>query len=235
MEDKLFIVIPAYNEELNIKKVTLDWYNVLVKFGAENSELVIIDDSSTDSTYEILQDLKKDLPHLTVLKKPNSGHGLTLLYGYNYAIEKGADYVFQTDSDNQTVAEEFAPFWDLRFDYDMIIGDRNKRKDGISRLFITKVLKFILFLVFGVIVKDAYTPFRLMNAKILKKYLDKIPENTDFVNVLLSVFFIKYKERVKFIPITFNARYNGKSYISLKNIIKIGARALLVFWKLRNV
>ncbi len=235
MEDSLFIVIPAYNEELNIRKVTEDWYSVLETSGGGHSELVIVDDSSTDSTYDILCELKKEMPRLTVLRKPNSGHGLTLLYGYKYALEQGADYVFQTDSDNQTVADEFEQFWNLRHSYDMVIGDRNRRKDGLSRLFITKVLKLCLFLEFGVIVKDAYTPFRLMNAKVMKKYMEKIPDNTDFINVLLSVFFIKHKERVKFIPITFNARSSGKSYVSVKNIFKIGLRALKLFWQMRNI
>ena len=92
-----------------------------------------------------------------------------------------------------------------------------------------------MFLEFGVIVKDAYTPFRLMNAKVMKKYMEKIPDNTDFINVLLSVFFIKHKERVKFIPITFNARSSGKSYVSVKNIFKIGLRALKLFWQMRNI
>ena len=197
MEDSLFIVIPAYNEELNIRKVTEDWYSVLETSGGGHSELVIVDDSSTDSTYDILCELKKEMPRLTVLRKPNSGHGLTVLYGYKYALEQGADYVFQTDSDNQTVADEFEQFWNLRHSYDMVIGDRNRRKDGLSRLFINKVLKLCLFLEFGVIVKDAYTPFRLMNAKVMKKYMEKIPDNTDFINVLLSVFFIKHKETKK--------------------------------------
>ena len=235
MEDSLFIIIPAYNEELNIRKVTEDWYSVLETSGGGHSELVIVDDSSTDATYDILLELQKKLPRLTVLRKPNSGHGLTVLYGYKYALEHGADYVFQTDSDDQTVAAEFEQFWNLRHSYDMVIGDRNKRKDGYSRLFITKVLKLCLFLVFGVVVKDAYTPFRLMDAKVMKKYLDKIPDNSDFINVLLSVLFIKHKEKVKFIPITFKARYNGKSYVSVKNIFKIGLRALKLFWKMRNI
>ena len=54
--DKLYIVIPAYNEQDNIEEVVKDWYPVVEKTGAE-SRLVIIDDGSKDATYEKLQEL----------------------------------------------------------------------------------------------------------------------------------------------------------------------------------
>ena len=47
-----------------------------------------------------------------------------MLYAYHYALEQGADYVFQTDSDGQTLPEEFWPFWEQRKEYDMLIGNR---------------------------------------------------------------------------------------------------------------
>ena len=51
-------------------------------------------------------------PLLVAQTKPNGGHGSTVLYGYRYAIENGADYVFQTDSDGQTPPSEFDEFWE---------------------------------------------------------------------------------------------------------------------------
>ena len=38
--------------------------------------------------------------------------------------KNGADYIFQTDSDGQTLPEEFEPFWKRRQKYDMVIGWR---------------------------------------------------------------------------------------------------------------
>ena len=144
---KLYIVIPAYNEEANIYSVTKSWHEIIVKTGSE-SRLVIVDDGSKDSTYKILTELAQELPQLIALTKVNGGHGATILYGYQYALEKGADYVFQTDSDGQTVPEEFWQFWELREEYAAIIGLRNKREDGFSRVFVTKVLRLVLQCVF---------------------------------------------------------------------------------------
>ncbi len=119
--DKLYIVIPAYNDEANIKGVIDDWYPVVEKLG-NGSRLVIIDDGSKDSTYKIMQEYAEKLEYFEPVTKPNGGHGATVLFGYNYAIKAGADYVFQTDSDGQTLPSEFWDFWKLREEYDMIIG-----------------------------------------------------------------------------------------------------------------
>ena len=56
--DSLYIVMPAYNEEGNIKSVVDAWYPIL-DGKAEASRLVIADSGSTDSTHEILENLKQ--------------------------------------------------------------------------------------------------------------------------------------------------------------------------------
>ena len=110
--ESLYIVIPAYNEEENIKHVIQDWYPVVERHAAGGvSRLLVIDDGSRDRTYEILQEFCESYPLLEVVTKPNAGHGATLLFGYHYALKHGADYIFQTDSDGQTLPEEFEPFW----------------------------------------------------------------------------------------------------------------------------
>nr|MCR5687304.1 glycosyltransferase [Lachnospiraceae bacterium] len=90
MADRLFIIIPAYNEESNIRQVVDDWYPVADKHGTD-SRLVVIDDGSSDGTYAILEELSEKLPKLTAITKANEGHGATVLFGYKYALDNGAD------------------------------------------------------------------------------------------------------------------------------------------------
>ena len=222
--DKLYIVIPAYNEEANIKNVILDWYPVVEKVG-NGSKLVIIDDGSKDSTYSMMQELAKELPAFEPITKPNGGHGATVLYGYHYALSAGADYVFQTDSDGQTIPEEFWSFWELRDQYDMIIGHRKGRQDGISRVFVTKTLKLVLQLCFHVNITDANTPFRLLKSSTLREQITLIPDNFNLSNVILSVIYAKKKLAVKYLPVTFRPRQGGVNSINMKKIIKIGKKA----------
>lgn len=232
MKDNVYIVIPAYNEEANIEEVVLDWIKIVDLVG-NDSKLVVINDGSKDKTSEILHNL--DLENLIVLDKQNSGHGPTLIYGYKYAIEHNAGYVFQTDSDGQTLPSEFWDFWNNRNSYNVIIGYRKFREDGFSRKIVTKTLKLVLKLIFKEDITDANTPFRLMETSILKKKLEMIPDDFFLSNVLLSVLFVKdEKIKVHFDLITFRPRQGGVNSINLKRIFKIGLKSLKEFSEMKK-
>lgn len=232
--DKLYIVIPAYNERDNIENVVNDWYPVVDKHG-DDSRLVVINDGSKDDTYEILKKLAESRPKMIALTKPNGGHGSTILFGYNYAIKEGADFIFQTDSDGQTLPSEFESFWEERNNFDMVIGHRKGRQDGFSRIFVTKTLKLVCKICFHVTIVDANTPFRLMKAESLKNEIGLIPENYNLSNVIISVLFIKKGYKVKFIPITFRPRQGGVNSINMKKIFKIGKKALHDFSQINKI
>lgn len=190
------------------------------------ARLIIVNDGSKDDTFAIMQDCAESRPQFVPLTKENSGHGSTILYAYYYALKHNADYIFQTDSDGQTVPDEFWKFWEQRNNYDMVIGYRKSRQDGISRVFVTKVLKLTLRICFGVSVTDANTPFRLIEAEKLKENIGFVPKDFNLSNVILSVIYAKKKLRVKYVPITFKPRQGGENSINLKKIFKIGIRAV---------
>lgn len=225
--DKLYIVIPAYNERETIRDIVEQWYPIIE--GGVESRLVIVNDGSKDDTYEIMKECASTRPQFIPLTKKNSGHGATVLYAYQYALEHGADFIFQTDSDGQTVPEEFWEFWKLRNDYDLVIGYRKGRQDGVSRIAVTKILKLTIKLCFGVTVLDANTPFRLMKAGTLKENIKLVPADFNLSNVILSVIYAKKGQKTKYIPITFKPRQGGTNSINLKDIFGIGMRAVRDF------
>lgn len=225
--DVLYIVMPAYNEQDNIEAVVKEWYPVIEKHNAEGqSRLVIFNDGSKDNTLKTGNELMKGFPLFEMMDKPNSGHGATVLYAYNYAIKSGADFVFQTDSDGQTRPEEFERFWEKRNLNSATIGYRNHREDGISRIVVTKTLKLVLKLVFGLNITDANTPFRLMQRELLEEYILDVPQDFNLSNVMLTVLFLYNQEKVEFIPITFRPRQGGINSINLRRITKIGMKAI---------
>lgn len=232
-QDNLYIIMPAYNEEANIGKVIEHWHPVVEKIGGD-SRLVILNDGSKDHTYDKIKKYEKKYPRLIGINKENEGHGATILRGYHYAVDAGADYVFQTDSDGQTLAEEFWQFWEKRESCGLLIGYRKDRKDGISRVFVTKVLRLVLFLIFGAWVKDANTPFRLMKAAQLREVLKRIPDKYDLSNVLMTVIYEKHRLGVTYIPITFRPRQGGKNSLNMKRIVRIGRKAWKDFRHLRR-
>lgn len=233
--DKLYIIVPAYNEAENIRQLIDDWYPIVERHNGDGmSRLVIINDGSKDNTYEIMQEYAKNRPLLLPLTKPNGGHGPTLLYGYRYAIDNGATWIFQTDSDGQTDPTEFEQFWELRNTYDAVIGNRSNRRDGASRKFVEQTLLTILRMTFGVKIPDSNAPFRLMRRELVEKYIKKMPEDFNLPNVMLTTYFAYFKEKVKFVEITFKPRQAGTNSINIKKIVKIGWKALGDFQYLKR-
>lgn len=225
---KVFFVMPAYNEAENIEETIRDWYPIVEKCGA-SCRLVIANDGSKDNTYEIMLKIREKYPLLVPLNKPNSGHGATVLFLYHYAIEHGAEYIFQTDSDGQTCPTEFWQFYRNREKFDFLIGHRLGRGDGIGRIFVTKILRLVVWLIFRVWVKDANTPFRLMNVEKLKSVLGVVPKNYFLCNVAISAIAVKWNYKIEWYKITFKPRAGGVNSINFKRIVKIGWKAISDF------
>ncbi len=223
----LYIIIPAYNEEKNIEGLIRDWHPVVEKYGdPETSRLVLIDDGSRDGTFSIAQKCKEGYPLLEVLTKENSGHASTCMYGYRYAIEHGADYVFQTDSDGQTLPGEFGPFYDAIADHDMVMGVRHKRGDGTGRLIISRVLRVVVKMTYHVSVPDSNVPYRLMRADALAEALEYVPQDYTLAQVVLAAVFEKLKKRTCYLPISFVSREAGESMYNIGKFFGIGFHAL---------
>lgn len=235
MKSVLYIIVPAYNESENLERLIKDWYPIIEKYNGEGkSRLVIIDDGSKDNTVEIVSRFSVNYPLIQLITKLNSGHGPTVLQGYKYAIKMHAEYIFQTDSDNQTDSNEFEEFWRLKDSYDVIIGHRSRRQDGLTRKFVEKTLLVILRIVFNVKLPDSNAPFRLMKKEILEKYLRKIPDDFNLPNVMLTTYFSFFDEKLKFVEITFKSREKGVNSVNFIKIIGIGWKAIGDFYKLRK-
>lgn len=231
----LFIVIPAYNEEQNIRECVNDWYPVVENHNTDGqSRLIIINDGSKDHTKDVLEELAASRPLLIPVTKENGGHGSAVLYGYRYAIGHNAEWIFQTDSDGQTNPDEFEQFWKNKDRYDAVIGNRVVRGDGKSRKFVENVVCLLLRSIFGVKVQDANAPFRLMKAALVEKYIGKLPVDFNLPNIMITAYFVYFKEKVLFLPITFEPRKAGTNSINMKKIIKIGWKAMGDFYQLRR-
>ena len=207
MSETLYIVMPAYNEEANIISTLEAWYPIIEKHN-ENGEsrLVVVNDGSKDNTYELMQGYAETHPLFIPLTKPNGGHGSTVIFAYDYAIKNGA----------------------------AIFGNRTVRGDGQSRAFVEKVVCLIVKHYFGVNVPDANAPFRLMRADKVKQYLYKLKPDYDLPNIMLTTYFVYYKDRAAFKEISFKPREKGTNSINIKRIVKIGWEALKDFRQLKK-
>ncbi len=242
--DSLYIIIPAYNEAENIGNVIEEWYPVIKEHNANGrSRLVIMDDGSSDNTLDIVKSYVARYEFLEVITRENSGHGASIYFGYQYAIEQGADHIFQTDSDGQTVASEFEAFWEARHDKDVIIGDRTNRQDGWARRIVSSCLKFMVERMFSVKIKDTNTPYRLMSRQALQTAIYYLPKEYSLTNVGLTAVFAymaagklgsENRIALSYMPITFKSRQAGKNSINMCKIVKLGFRAVGDLRSIRN-
>ncbi len=127
-------------------------------------------------------------PRLTVLNQTNGGHGNAVVNGYRKAVELQSEYVFQTDSDDQFVTDDFEKLWVKRRESRFILGYREIRHDASVRLFITKILRGTISTVYGTYILDSNIPFRLIEGTFLRKLLQQLPDPEPFApNIFLAV------------------------------------------------
>ena len=92
----------------------------------------------------------------------------------------------------------------------------------------------LLRLIFGVRVKDANAPFRLLNASVVDQYISKLPDNFNLPNAMLTVYFSYFNDSMTFHEITFQPRKAGTNSINMKRICKIDIQAVMDFYQLRK-
>lgn len=231
--EKLYIVMPVYNEASNIRQTVADWYPI-TEFG-QDSRLLLIDDGSKDDSFKIMQELTEEYPRLEILTKDNEGHGPTVRKAYIEALARGADYIFQTDSDGQTDPREFPAFWEERTSYSAQIGKRSDREDGWQRKFVSWGLRTSLKMFFHVSTEDPNTPFRLLHHTVLEEFLPLIPEEFALSNAFLSVCISYSQMTYRYLPIHFRPRQGGTNSINFKRICQIAWETVRRFPELNKV
>ena len=73
-----------------------------------------------------------------------------------------------------------------------------------------------------------------MRAEKVAKYLKKLPEDYNLPNIMMTTYFVYYKERVSFREISFKPREKGTNSINSKKIFKIGWQAVKDFRMLKK-
>jgi dolichol-phosphate mannosyltransferase len=229
----LAIVCPVFNEEKNIQAVLEEWVRALDEVvGHDQYHFIFFNDGSTDQTLNKLKDLASKFLQMVLVNKPNSGHGPTCIYGYEYVIQKKYSWVFQIDSDGQCDPIYFKQFWQNKEKHPWQFGQRKTRDDGWQRIVVTNILACAVFLGSGVFVKDANVPYRLMPVQKLPEIIKHIPKNFFLANVVLSVF-IQARFKITWYPIHFRARFSGESKVKGFKFAKIGLRLFFDLWKMR--
>ena len=218
---EISVVIPVYNEKNLIEQVLRELYEeVLSRFS--NYEVIVINDASTDGTEEVLNKLKKELSDLEIITfTKNQGHGPAIRKGFELAQ---GEFVFHNDSDGQHQMKEFWKLWPLRDKADLIVGIRKHRNDPLPRIIGSRILRYLIFFLFGIYLKDANSPFKIIRSSFLKRCLNIVAPNVFAPSILFSITARYLKVRMIEIPVMHRIRQGGKSVLNFKRILKAAKR-----------
>lgn len=172
---QLSIVIPAYNEEKNIRLGVLDKVSRYLENNLKEWEVIIVDDGSTDGTAVLLDEYIKSTAGFKVIHNQHQGKADTVITGMLAA--KG-DLVLFSDLDQATPIGEvkkLLPF--IEKGYDVVIGSRAGRREGapITRRVMAIGFMFLRSVILGLTgITDTQCGFKLFNAKVIKPLVQNL-------------------------------------------------------------
>ncbi len=220
----LTVVMPVYNEADAIEPVLEKWVAILDTLGIRY-RIYAYNDGSKDATGDILERIANSSNGRIVgITKPNSGHGPTILQGYREAVAD-SEWIFQIDSDDEMGPESFPTLWAQREKYDFLVGQRDGRKQPLSRKIISFVSRLCVRIFYGKGVWDVNAPYRLMRASTFERFYHDIPADTFAPNVILSGLAARHKLRMLEIPVPQHDRTTGEVSIKKWKLLKAAAKS----------
>jgi glycosyltransferase involved in cell wall biosynthesis len=199
------IILPAYNEEENIKGLIEKIFEIL----GQDTEIIVVDDASTDNTNKIAQEFGAK-----VIRNPyNMGNGASIKRGIR---EASNEIIVLMDADGQHPPEEIPKLIKELDNFDMIIGQRAKSSQVWWRHLANKIYNLLGSYVSGIKIKDLTSGFRAVKKNKVTRFLYLLPNTFSYPSTL-TLAFIKASYPIKFVPVKVLPRKKGKSKINLIN------------------
>jgi len=168
MEQKVSIVIPVYNEQDTIKELIEETIEVLREEGID-FELLIVDDGSTDKTWEVIKDLAREHSEIKGIRLGrNFGQTSALSAGFSQSQGK---IIITMDGDGQNDPQDIPRLIEkINQGYDLVNGWRRARKDPLfSRKIPSRVANYLIGKFTGLALKDFGCGLKAYRSELVKK------------------------------------------------------------------
>ena len=221
----LSVVMPVYNEKTTIEEIIRRVLAVPVR-----SELIVVDDGSSDGTGDILTALERELKFTLIFQPKNGGKGAALRRGFE---EVTGDLVVIQDADLEYSPEEFPELIELICEgrADVVYGSRFL---GRHRVFLfthyagNRLLTLVTNVLYNTMLSDMETCYKVMRTEVLRSM--KLESDGFGIEPEMTAKIFKRHYRVYEVPIT----YDGRGYEEGKKITwRDGVVALWVLVKYR--
>ncbi|PXV90153.1 glycosyltransferase involved in cell wall biosynthesis [Lachnotalea glycerini] len=215
---KKLIIIPAYNEEMNIVRVVEE-----IKKDYSQYDYVVVNDGSKDNTALVCLEHGFELINLPV----NLGLAGAFQTGLKYAYIKGYDYAIQFDADGQHKTEYIDKIlMEIEKGYDIVIGSRfvSKKKPLSLRMLGSNMISLAMKLTTGKAIKDPTSGMRMLNKEMIQEFalnMNYGPE-PDTISYL-----IKQGATISEVQVEMDERQEGESYLNFSRSMLYMLRMLI--------
>ena len=215
---KTLVVIPAYNEALNIKKTVID-----LKNNAPDVDYVVVNDGSKDNTLEVLE--QNNFNYIDSIC--NLGLFGAVQTGFKLAMKEKYDVVIQFDGDGQHSAKYIDLLVkEIENGNSIVIGSRfvDEKKPFTARMIGSRLIAGAIKLITGKTIKDPTSGFRAYDKACIREYATEMnnPPEPDTL-----VYMLRKNRKIKEVQVQMSEREFGESYLDLVNTIKYMSRMMV--------
>jgi glycosyltransferase involved in cell wall biosynthesis len=195
---KISIIIPCYNEEKTIEKIL----NKVLSLNLDK-EIIVVDDGSTDRSFEILKKLEKENNFKLVLHKTNLGKGSAIKSALKFV---SGDYVITQDADLELDPNDISKILDcaIKNQADAVYGFRLRGDMQSSFYWGGYFLTLFTNILYGIKISDVTMCYKLVKTDIIKNFplkckrFEYCPE--------LTAFLAKRKIKIYEVPVNYTPR-----------------------------
>ncbi len=208
------IVVSIYNEEESLTEL-VEWISKVMTANKLSYECIMIDDGSTDNSWDIITNLKNNHPEIVGIKfLKNNGKSAAMYCGFEAA--KG-DVVITMDADLQDSPDEIPELYKMIKEdgYDLVSGWKKKRHDPLSKRLPSKIYNWTARRVTGLHLHDMNCGLKAYKNKVVKSF-EVFGDMHRYIPVLAkSSGFTKIGEKV----VKHRARKYGVSKFGLSRLV----------------
>lgn len=213
-EQKILLIIPAFNEAATIEHVV---NGLTMNF--PQYDYVVVNDGSSDGTGELCMEKGYQVLNLPI----NLGIGGAVQTGYRYALKYGYDIAVQLDGDGQHDASYVKRLIEplLAGEADVVIGSRFLRREGFqssrSRRIGINILSDLIWLCTGKRIRDVTSGFRAVNRRFITIYAEDYPSDYPEPEAIITA--VMHRGRVAEVPVVMKEREGGTSSITFRKSV----------------
>ncbi len=217
------VMIPTFNEALNIKKLIIEILQLNNSIGC-----LVVDDNSPDNTSKIVKQLEQEYPDKIslIVRKKEKGRGSAGIRGHKEAIKLQPKYIVEMDADFSHKPKYIKIFLQEIKNYDVVLGSRfisggRDSNRSAFRTFISIISGVIFRFILGLKIRDIGSGYKLYKTEVLKS-LDWDNFSSSGIAISMEEIFriVRKGYRVKEIPIEFVDREFGVSKLSWKDFFE---------------